>query len=289
MSSSHEYPTTRARRIFAARSAMPVALSAVLGCLVALAAPGGAEAQGAAPPDIAKAGKIIYCSDMTGPPLEFLDENTKPVGSDIDIGDEIGKRFGVKVQWNNIPFKGLIPALLAKQCDAIISQLFDKPERREAIGLVDYMNSSEALLVRAGNPQKIHGLEDLSGKKVAVENGTTIQDLLGEQSKKFEAAGKKPIDIVVFPKDTDALQQLQIGQADAYGTTLETGAYYMQKAPSTFEVAGPPFHQILTAIGFRKDDAAMATALQKVVDAMKADGTLAKILKKWGLEADKIS
>ena len=289
MSSSHEYPTTRARRIFAARSAMPVALSAVLGCLVALAAPGGAEAQGAAPPDIAKAGKIIYCSDMTGPPLEFLDENTKPVGSDIDIGDEIGKRFGVKVQWNNIPFKGLIPALLAKQCDAIISQLFDKPERREAIGLVDYMNSSEALLVRAGNPQKIHGLEDLSGKKVAVENGTTIQDLLGEQSKKFEAAGKKPIDIVVFPKDTDALQQLQIGQADAYGTTLETGAYYMQKAPSTFEVAGPPFHQILTAIGFRKDDAAMATALQKVVDAMKADSTLAKILKKWGLEADKIS
>ncbi len=282
MSSNHEHQNGRGSRV-----AISVAVAAA-GLLVAVAATNGAAAQSATPPDIAKAGKIVYCSDMTGPPLEFLDENTKPVGSDIDIGEEIAKRFGVKAQWNNIPFKGLIPALLAKQCDAIISQLFDKPERRQAIGLVDYMNSSEALLVRAGNPQKIHSLDDLSGKKVAVENGTTIQDLLGEQSKKFEAAGKKPIDIVVFPKDTDALQQLQIGQADAYGTTLETGAYYMQKAPNTFEVGGPPFHQILTAIGFRKDDAAMASALQKTIDAMKADGTLARILKKWGLEADKI-
>lgn len=289
MSSNHGHPRTRGKRAFAdVRLAIPAASSAI-GALIILLSMNGAQAQVSAPPEIAKAGKIVYCSDMTGPPLEFLDENTKPVGSDIEIGDEIAKRFGVKVEWQNIPFKGLIPALLAKQCDAIISQLFDKPERRQAIGLVDYMNSSEALLVRAGNPEKIHSLDDLSGKKVAVENGTTIQDLLGDQSKKFEAAGKKPIDIVVFPKDTDALQQLQIGQADAYGTTLETGAYYMQKAPNTFEVAGPPFHQILTAIGYRKDEEPMGTALQKAIDAMKADGTLGKILTKWGLAGDKIS
>jgi len=111
----------------------------------------GAEAATITPPEaIAQAGKIVFCSDMTGPPLEFLDESTKPIGSDIDLGREIAKRFGVKDEWNNLPFKGLIPALLAKQCDAVISQLFDKPERREAIGLVDYMNSSEALLVAPG-------------------------------------------------------------------------------------------------------------------------------------------
>jgi polar amino acid transport system substrate-binding protein len=247
----------------------------------------GAEAATIPPPEaIAQAGKIVFCSDMTGPPLEFLDESTKPIGSDIDLGREIAKRFGVKDEWNNLPFKGLIPALLAKQCDAVISQLFDKPERREAIGLVDYMNSSEALLVAAGNPKKLHKLEDLSGFKVAVENGTTIADLLSEQSKAFQAAGKKPIDIVVFPKDTDALQQLQIGQADVYGTTLETAAFYMSKAPGVFEVAGPPFHQILTAIGYRKDDQALGGSLQKAIDAMKADGSLRAILKKWQMEGD---
>jgi polar amino acid transport system substrate-binding protein len=249
--------------------------------------PGSASAASAiAPKRIADSGAIVYCSDMTSPPIEFLDENTKPVGSDIDIGNEIAKRFGVKAEWKNIPFKGLVPALLAQQCDAVISQLFDKPERRQTIDLVDYMNSSEAFLVHARNPKKVHSIEDLSGHKVAVENGTTIQELIEDQNKKFQAAGKKAADIVVFPKDTDALQALQIGQVDVYGTTLESAAYYMDKSPKTFEVAGPPFHQILTAIGLRKNDPGMAEGIQKAVDAMKQDGTLLAILKKWHIEGD---
>ena len=252
-----------------------------------IALPGSASAASAmAPKRIADSGTIVYCSDMTSPPIEFLDENTKPVGSDIDIGNEIAKRFGVKAEWKNIPFKGLVPALLAQQCDAVISQLFDKPERRQTIDLVDYMNSSEAFLVHAGNPKKVHSIEDLSGHKVAVENGTTIQELIEDQNKKFQAAGKKAADIVVFPKDTDALQALQIGQVDVYGTTLESAAYYMDKSPKTFEVAGPPFHQILTAIGLRKNDPGMAEGIQKAVDAMKQDGTLLAILKKWHIEGD---
>lgn len=276
------------------RDAHPRALAKLGLSLAVLLASGAAFAASAsaatalAPKRIADAGTIVYCSDMTGPPLEYLDENTKPIGSDIDIGNEIAKRFDVKVEWKNIPFKGLVPALLAQQCDAVISQLFDKPERRQAIDLVDYMNSSEALLARAGNPKKVHSLDDLAGLKVAVENGTTIQELIEEENKKFQAAGKKPADVVVYPKDTDALQALQIGQADVYGTTLETGAFYMGKSPKTFEVAGPPFHQILTAIGLRKGDDGMTDAVQKAVDAMKQDGTLLATLKKWQIEGDMI-
>jgi polar amino acid transport system substrate-binding protein len=265
--------------------ALAVPAAVLVAAMFLLPAP--ASAASVAPPArIATAGTINFCSDMTGPPLEYLDPSTKPIGSDIDIGNEIAKLFGVKAEWHNIPFKGLVPALLAKQCDAVISQLFDKPERRQVIDMVDYMDSSEALLVHAGNPKKIHSLDDLSGEKVAVENGTTIQDLITAQNKKFAAEGKKPAELIVFPKDTDALQALQIGQVDVYGTTLETGAYYMGKSPNTFEVAGPPFHRILTGIGMRKDDPGMQAAIQSAVDTMKKDGTLLAILKKWGLEGD---
>lgn len=239
-----------------------------------------------APAAIASAGKIVFCSDLSTPPVGFYDENNKPVGSDIDLGNEIGKRFGVKVEWANTPFDGIIPALQAKHCDAILAQLFNKPARREVVDLVDYMYSSQALLVAKGNPKRVKSLEDLSGVKVAATNGTTIQSLIEEQNKKFKAAGKPPAEIIVFPKDTDSLQSLQIKQVEVFGTTLESAGYYILKAPDLFEVAGEPFAKILTAIAIRKDDPSLRDSIQKAVDAIRADGTLTKILKKWNMEGD---
>jgi polar amino acid transport system substrate-binding protein len=255
----------------------------------AVTASTAAFAQGiTAPDEIAKAGKIVFCSDISGPPLEYYDENNQPIGSDVDLGTEIAKRMGVKVEFANTPFDGIIPALQAKHCDAIISQLYDKPARREVVNMIDYMNSSEALLAHKGNPKNIKSLEDLSGVKVAAENGTTIQTLIDDQNKKFAAAGKPPADLVIFPKDTDALQALQIGQVDIYGTTLESAGYYILKAPDTFEVAGDAFAKILTGIAVRKDDTALTDAIQKAVDAIRADGTELTILKKWHMEGDSL-
>src|ERR1043165_8217840 len=58
---------------------------------------------------------------------------------------------------------------------ALPSQLFDKPARREVIDFVDYMYSSQALLVAKGNPKNVKSLDDLSGIKTAAETGTRIQ------------------------------------------------------------------------------------------------------------------
>ena len=239
-----------------------------------------------APDSVAKPGKTVFCSDISGPPLGYFDENNQPIGSDIDLGKEIAKRFGVQAEFANTPFDGIIPALQAKHCDAILSQLFDKPARREVVDFVDYMYSSQALLVDKGNPKNIKSLDDLSGVKIAAENGTTIQSLVEDQNKKFAAAGKAPADLVIFPKDTDALQALQIHQVDVYGTTLESAGYYILKAPNVFEVAGDPFSKILTGIATRKGETDMHDAIQKAVDAIRADGTELNILKKWHMEAD---
>lgn len=269
------------------RARSRVAAAAVATLVAGACLTAAASAAQIAPPDRIKgAGKIVYCAALSAPPLGYLDDNAKPTGLNVDLGEDIAKRLGVAAEWRIVPFKGIIPALLAKQCDAILSQLFDKPERREVISFVDYMYSSEALLVPAGNPRKVHGLDDLSGIKVAVNTGTTIQGLIQAQNNKFQSAGKPPVELIFFPKDTDALQQLEISQAEVYGTTLETAAYYMGKAPNRFEVAGPPFNRILTGIGFRKDDAPFVAAVQKAFEAAKADGAYRRIFAKWRLEGD---
>src|SRR5690242_12407396 len=145
------------------RALLAAALLVAVGCFAGVAQAASIKA----PANITTAGKIVYCSDISGPPLGFFDENGKPTGSDIDLGTEIAKRLGVKPEWANTPFAGIIPALQAKNCDAILSQLFDKPARREVIDFVDYMYSSQAPLVAKGNPKNIKSLDDLSGIKIA--------------------------------------------------------------------------------------------------------------------------
>lgn len=242
----------------------------------------------AAPGNLTSSGKFTYCAEFGNPPLAFYDESRNLSGLEIDLGNQLAEKMGLKADWKEVGFSAIIPSLLAKQCDAILSQLFDKPERHDVVEFTNYMYSSQSLLVPKGNPKNVKGLDDLSGLKVAVGNGTTIQSIMDEQNKKFAAAGKAPVAVVVFPKDPDARQALQTNQVDVYGTTLETAAFYLQKAGQVFDVAGEPFNKIKTGIATRKGDTDVHDAIGKAFASMKADGSYTKLLAKWNLASDKI-
>ncbi|MET1025781.1 MAG: transporter substrate-binding domain-containing protein, partial [Dongiaceae bacterium] len=117
---------------------------AVFGTAVALSGRVAVAEDITAPDNIKQAGKLVYCSDISGPPLGYYDESGKPVGVEVDLGNELAKRIGVTAVWNNTQFDGIIPALQAKHCDAILSQLIDKPARREVVDFVDYMKASQS-------------------------------------------------------------------------------------------------------------------------------------------------
>jgi polar amino acid transport system substrate-binding protein len=254
-------------------------LAVVLGA--ALASP----ARAALPANIAASKTITFCSAVTLPPMEFFNAQQQPEGVDIDLGNALAQRLGVKSKWINMPFAGLIPALLADHCDAIMSQLFIKPPRLKVIDEIPYMNSQEAVLLKAGSP-KIATLAALSGKKAATVTGTTATQLLDEANDALKKDGKPPITIVMFPENTPALQQLQFGQVYAYGVAYETALYYGKIAAGQFEVGGPPYYKILTGIGVSKQQPGLEAALKTALAAMIKDGSYAAIFKKWGLEAD---
>jgi polar amino acid transport system substrate-binding protein len=237
-----------------------------------------------APANISSAGMLVFCSDITYPPEEFY-QGTKPVGSDIEIGAEIARRMGVKAQFDNTGFDGIIPALLGKKCDAIISGMNDTPERQKQVAFVDYIKVGQSFMVKKGNPENITGLPSLAGKSASVEVGTTNKDYLDQQSKKLKAQGKKPIDVVTFPKDTDAANALKTGKVDAYFGDAPVVAYYIQKDPASFTFGGSPINPILVGIAIRKSDTELQAAVKKAVDAMYADGTMANLLKKWQLSS----
>lgn len=263
----------------------PPRLAVLASCVAVAIGLAAAPARAALPANITSTKTITYCSAVTLPPMEFFNAKQEPEGLDIDLGDELAKRLGVKSKWVNMPFAGLIPALLADHCDAILSQLFIKAPRLEVIDEIPYMNSQEAVLLKAGSP-KIATLVELSGKKAATVTGTTATQLLEAANDELKQAGKPPINIVMFPENTPALQQLQFGQVYAYGVAYETALYYGKIAPGQFEVGGPPYFKILTGIGVNKKQQELQTALKSALSDMMKDGSYAKIFKKWSLEDD---
>jgi polar amino acid transport system substrate-binding protein len=135
--------------------------------------------------------------------------------------------------------------------------------------------------VKKGNPEHISGLASLAGKRVSVESGTTNRDFLATASKKLAKAGKKAISIVTFPKDTDAASALKTGRVDAYFGDSPVVVYYANRDHS-FAVGGSPINPLAIGIAIRKGDP-LKPAVQKALSQLYANGTMKKIVTKWGM------
>jgi polar amino acid transport system substrate-binding protein len=241
------------------------------------------------PPAIISAGKLQFCSDMTSPPLESLNSSQTPVGSDIAIGNAIAARLGLTAVWQQTGFSGIIPALQARHCDAILSQLYIKPARKLVVNFVPYMYSSESVTVPTANPGNITGLDSiLCGQQVATVTGTTAQTELATVSAACTAAGKSPVNVVLFTSDPLALQNMLAGLSNAYTSTSETAAYYMRVYPNKFKFAGKPFGKILTGIAVNKGNPSLLHGIQHAFAQIMANGTYNKIMTKWGIQRDEL-
>lgn len=267
---------------FLRRHALGIGLAA--GALWAVAPVNAQTASVQAPQALAAKGTINYCATIDNPPRAYFDNKQQPIGFEVELGTEIASRMGLKVNWIQLKFPGLIPALQAQQCDAIMQELFIRPERLEIINMVPFSRTGQQIVVRRSDDTPGATLEDLAGKKVAVPNGTTIHNLAIEANKKLKEAGKPEINLVVLPTTTDTFQQLATRQVDAVGTTSTAGAYYVRLRPNDFKQKGSPFGLIGTGIGVRKANTELTSAIQRSFDSIVADGTYKKMIEKWNMQ-----
>ncbi len=248
------------------------------------AAPAWAQARIAAPAALAGKGAITYCATIDNPPRAYFDERQQPIGFEVELGTEIAARMGLKVNWVQLKFTGLIAALQAQQCDALMQELFIRPERLQIIDMVPFSRTGQQIVVRRNDNSPGTTLEDLGGRKVAVPNGTTIHNLAMEANKKLKEAGKPEINLVVLPTTTETFQQLATGMVDAVGTTSTAGAYYVRLRPNDFKPRGGPFGLIGTGIGVRKGNDALTAAIKASLDSIVADGTYKRMIEKWNMQ-----
>ncbi len=237
------------------------------------------------PQAIRDKGTLIVGSDVAYAPVEFYDTDGKTIiGLDPDLGAALGKQLGVKLEFMNGTFDGLITQLTSKRIDLVMSALSDTKERQKKIDFVDYFTAGTSILVKKGNPEGIKTLDDFCGKTVALQRGTTQDDVAKAQQVKCKATGKE-LKVLSFDKDTDALLQVKQGRAVADMNDFPVAAYNAKTsgAGNDFEVVGEQIEAGPYGIGVRKEDTAIRDALQKALEAIIANGDYTKVLEKWNV------
>ena len=214
-------------------------------------------------------------TDATFPPMEFVKDG-KRTGFDIELTEALATAMGRKIEWIDIDFKGLIPALISKRADLAMSAIYITDERKK---VVDFSDSYFAggLVVLTTKASAIKSLKDLDGKKVSVQVGTKSVGFLKDNFPKVER--------VEVEKNQEMFNLVEIGRADAAVTGKPAAKIFAQAKPTLHVLA----EQLTTedyGIAVRKDAPEIRDAVNVALKKIRADGTYDKLVVKW-FEASK--
>jgi polar amino acid transport system substrate-binding protein len=239
------------------------------------------------PQEIQDAGTVEIGTEALYPPYEYLDEDGETIiGVDPALLDAITGRLGIDYTLTNTAFDGLLPALDGDRFDLVAAAVTDTVARQENYDFVDYFQAGQAIVVAAGNPEGIAGVEDLCGQPVSVLVSSAQESLLNQFNE--EECASDPIEVTALPTDQDALIQVQSGRAVATFTQEPVGRYNAAQigGGNAFEVANDDtlFPSPLGYV-FGKEDTELRDAWQAALQSLIDDGTYTEVLESFELQS----
>jgi polar amino acid transport system substrate-binding protein len=238
-----------------------------------------------APPSIGKS-TLIAAIVPNYPPFEYKDPATdKLMGFDVDLGEALAAKLGVKLQWEETGFDQMMSALATHRVDIILSGMTDLPERRDAVDFIDYSTSGPQFYTLKTRASEFPAMDALCGKTVGASRRTSFPGDIGKWSDEHcVKAGKKPVNVVGTDGSSDARMQLRQSRIDAAVQGGETLPYQNSIEENAYAPIGKPFLSQYNGIGVAKGDTAMRSGLTAALNALIADGSYQKLLAKWGLQ-----
>ncbi|GGB16700.1 amino acid ABC transporter substrate-binding protein [Agarivorans gilvus] len=196
-------------------------------------------------------------------------------GFEVDVWNELAKRNDWQVEFVTANFSGLFGMLETGRIDTISNQITITDERKaKYLFSTPYVIDGAQIVVRKGN-QEINGIDDLKGKKVAVNLGSNFEQLLRKHDE------EQQINIATY--DTGIEQDVALGRSDAFVMDRVSSLALIKQSGLPLALAGQPFETIENAMPFKNN--ATGQALQEQVNAslaaMRKDGTLSAISQKW--------
>lgn len=233
---------------------------------------GGTTESAAVESAVLKKDVIVVGTNAEFPPFEYmLDDGVTPDGFDMALIKEIGKKLGKQVKIENMDFDSVLAAI-GNKVDIAIAGLTVDEERLLQVDFSDtYFTAVQSIIVRE-NDDRIKSADDLKGKKIGVQLGTTgdyiaTDDIEGATVERYKKAITAVLDLV-----NNRVDAVLIDSATAEA---------LSKANKGTKVIKGDFDPEYYAIAIPKGDKALQDAINTALAEVKADGTFDKLLKQY--------
>lgn len=243
------------------------------------------------PQKIKDAGVVRVGVEPLTPPYQYYGEDkTTIVGLEPDLGDEIGKRLGVKFVQVPSQFAAIIPGIKADRFDVGMSAMGDFVEREKIVDIVDYTLEGTSLIVIEGNPRGIRKISDLCGLRGGAVQGSVPLQLLNKQAERCPS--DKQLTVSQFPSSEQVKAALKADRIDASMDTTGVSAYALKNQPTVGKklelVTGAKYAAGYQGIMVSKDAPGLRDAIVGALKEMIADGSYKALFDKYGLSENMI-
>lgn len=248
--------------------AIIVSVILLMTCLTACGPSGATLAQ------VKEAGKLSIATSPDFPPFESLAEGGKVEGIEIDILNIICEKLGVELEINQMDFDSVLPAIAAGKYNVGVSGISVTPKRQKNALFTDpYCLAAQAIVVLKDSP--IATKADLTGKKIAVQTGTTAETYCMENK----------YDISAFAANNDAQSALLTGKVDAWViddlTAAEMVKTYNEANGEQLVILSEALTTEPYAFAFCFGSETLVAEINKIIAELLADGTVAEIFQKY--------
>ncbi len=218
---------------------------------------------------------LVVGTDAGYPPFEFI-ENNELVGFDVDLTREIGKRLGKAVEFKNMAFDGLIIQLQLGTIDMIAAGMTPSAERaKQVLFTSPYMEPTPLVVIALKDKKSILSISDLKGKTIAVNQGFSAD---------LELSKIGSINLVRLSSamTSDGILAIQSGRADAFVANKNAIQPFLEtQIARNYIVTTLTGTDETSALAIAKSKPELFKQIQDALDAIKKDGTLDALKKKW--------
>jgi len=223
---------------------------------------------------VKQAGVLKIGIEGTYPPFGYRGAKNELEGFDVDVARAVASKLGVKPEFVTTEWSAIIAGLQAGKFDVIVNQVSVTPQRQQALDFsTPYVYSAAQLIQRKDDKRQFKSLDELKGHKLGVSLGSNFNEL---------AKSVPGVDVKTYPGAPEYLGDLAAQRIDAALNDRLMINYLIKTANLPLRPGAElPGANSQVAIPFRKDNPKFAQAINRALDDLRRDGTLAKLSDKW--------